>query len=557
MCNFLSWKDFPWHVPWQEITPGIRDEDIFSEDYGMSSIDSLSQSKLTSQVSYMNTTDQFITATSATDSAIETTIRFNERDDYNTANIPSHHELDRKVLECLLSESWTWQDLANLIDRLRRHCKKVIGNNHKTVSSKVNWDKIAVKKHTAIDCKRKWLDIKEHLRSFRTFTEVMRDAELFVKTCKDQEQCRRPKSPAEEPFSAYMLYCKDMRSILTKQFPNHKPSDLYAMFRIEYESLSQKEKRKYESRAVKLKKDEEIQHSLRISSRTPRTSNARNDKVVYPEKAKSALEHFFEAQIKKRPLLEGETKKSRLDTVKQKYKVISDNRKVKYIRRAQEDKERYLREVESLGDKHGISLTKKVKYLISKEERLLLESSILQKDGPRDQVKKISQLNDQDKETLRSLLSRRPKAPPNDPFDLYVDRHHKTSTAIEDKQLLELANSWKMKTEEEKWFKFGIKLEKMKEKYIKSLNAFENSLKPREQSLADQFLQDRRHRIKAAKKLKLEYEEPEEEEDDESGVDEGNYESSAVPPTTDDDRESDDPDYKMTRSRGNRFRRNY
>jgi hypothetical protein len=230
-----------------------------------------------------------------------------------------------------------------------------------------------------------------------------------------------------------------------------------------------------------------------------------------PTKPKTPLEFLFEKQLVKRPLLDRETKKSRMLMIRNKYRKMSDERKSKYILKAHEDMQRYSQQLDFLAEKNPdfcITTLKMRGSNLTKEEKKILEN-ILKKENFGQDRTKVSRLCEEEKDIVRRLLLKRPKAPPQSAFHLFVQRHMNGSQA-DIFEMRKLTQAWKTMTDEEKRFKFGLKLRRLKESHRKSLKDFENTFTTREKELTDMFLQNRYQRIKTANKLKIDYEEPEE-----------------------------------------------
>ncbi|XP_070297218.1 nucleolar transcription factor 1-like [Salvelinus sp. IW2-2015] len=76
---------------------------------------------------------------------------------------------------------WTQDDLLNLLEAMKVNLPQKDLAKYKTSESHLDWEKVAFNSFTGEMCKQKWNEVSKVIRKFRTLTELIFDAQDFIK----------------------------------------------------------------------------------------------------------------------------------------------------------------------------------------------------------------------------------------------------------------------------------------------------------------------------------------------------------------------------------------
>jgi len=391
---------------------------------------------------------------------------------------------DGKIFE------WDIEDITTLINNISQCLSKTDNSKYQTTIEKLDWDKIKFKNHSAESCKEQWTNIMSRLRKFRTMTDLVNDARLWVKqpwnSFKSKQKMKHPDQP-KKPLTPYFRYFLKKRPKLKKKHPEMSDTDMAKLVSSQFAELSERKKAKYKA-AYEKELVEYRKKMIKFKEEHPEfvisaalSKDFTNDQG--PVKPKTPFQLFLQEKSKKQD--EYYTKKENLDSLRKKWNDISEGKRMKWIKRALADEQRYQKELQD--------------YLR------------VNPDYEPPQIKLLTKME----KDLKERCEGKPEKPPTSGYSLYSKLMLKEISDCPPKEKMSIiAKRWKELPSEEKE-SYNKEVRKALTKYIEKFESYINCLPEEEKSKA---LSESRVKLPSARKFKKILEEEKESKDLEQGV---------------------------------------
>uniref|UniRef100_A0A3P8X5T5 Upstream binding transcription factor n=1 Tax=Cynoglossus semilaevis TaxID=244447 RepID=A0A3P8X5T5_CYNSE len=200
---------------------------------------------------------------------------------------------------------WAQEDLLRLLDAMKVALPQKDFTKYKTSEAHLDWQKVAFNSFTAEMCKQKWLEVSKEIRKFRTLTELIFDAQDYIKNPYKGKKIKKHPDFPKKPLTPYFRFFMEKRAKYAKLHPEMSNLDLTKILSKKYRELPEKKKKKYvedflrdkETFVQSMMKFRELHPDL-MESMTKKGSNV-------PEKPKTPQQlwynHEKKAFLKTRP----------------------------------------------------------------------------------------------------------------------------------------------------------------------------------------------------------------------------------------------------------------
>uniref|UniRef100_A0A8C7Z6R9 Upstream binding transcription factor n=1 Tax=Oryzias sinensis TaxID=183150 RepID=A0A8C7Z6R9_9TELE len=253
---------------------------------------------------------------------------------------------------------------------------------YKTSESHLDWQKVAFNSFTAEMCRLKWLEVSKEIRKFRTLTELIVDAQDYIKNPYKGKKIKKHPDFPKKPLTPYFRFFMEKRAKYAKLHPEMSNLDLTKILSKKYRELPDKKKKKYVEDFLRDK--EAFVHSMSkfreehpdlVETITKKGSNV-------PEKPKTPQQlwynHEKKAFLKTHP---DATTKDIKDSLGKQWTQLPDKKRLKWISKSLEQQKAYeVRVLVVLN--HSPAQEGFAKSILTKAERHLKDKSDGRPDKP-------------------------------------------------------------------------------------------------------------------------------------------------------------------------------
>uniref|UniRef100_A0AAQ6AI95 HMG box domain-containing protein n=1 Tax=Amphiprion ocellaris TaxID=80972 RepID=A0AAQ6AI95_AMPOC len=277
-------------------------------------------------------------------------------------------------------------DLLKLLEAMKVALPQKDLTKYKTSESHLDWQKVAFNSYTAEMCKQKWQEVSKEIRKFRTLTELIVDAQDYIKNPYKGKKIKKHPDFPKKPLTPYFRFFMEKRAKYAKLHPEMSNLDLTKILSKKYRELPDKKKKKYVDDFLRDK--ESFVHSMMkfreehpdlVESMTKKGSNV-------PEKPKTPQQlwynHEKKAFLKTRP---DATTKDIKDSLGKQWTQLSDKKRLKWITKSLEQQKQYEETMREYIQQHPeLNMTQGdiVKSTLTKAERHLKDKSDGRPDKP-------------------------------------------------------------------------------------------------------------------------------------------------------------------------------
>uniref|UniRef100_T1JB35 HMG box domain-containing protein n=1 Tax=Strigamia maritima TaxID=126957 RepID=T1JB35_STRMM len=328
-------------------------------------------------------------------------------------------------------EDWTNEDLAKLIENLGANLPKSDTVKYSTQVDRIDWNTVQFGEHTAEECKEKWAVIMTKLRRFRTLSELTIDAKEWVKqpwmTYNNSKGKPKPPGCPKKPLTPYFRYFLEKREKHSDDNPELSMTDLAKLLAKKFSGLPDKKKMKYkesyekenEIYKVELEKfKKEHPEAFKDGEGKSRGQGKQNG----PLKPQTSLQLFLADKMSKHLNEAGTNKKDIEEKYKNQWKNLSNSKKVRWIKKAMLDEERYVAEFAEYRLSHPDFKPEPKKSAITKAEK-----------------------------EIKDKFDGKPDRPPNSGYSLYSKIMLKELKDIPSKEKMgEISRRWKELSDKER-----------------------------------------------------------------------------------------------------------
>uniref|UniRef100_A0A7N8YBU2 Upstream binding transcription factor n=1 Tax=Mastacembelus armatus TaxID=205130 RepID=A0A7N8YBU2_9TELE len=280
---------------------------------------------------------------------------------------------------------WAQDDLLKLLEAMKVALPQKDLTKYKTSESHLDWQKVAFNSYTAEMCKQKWQEVSKEIRKFRTLTELIVDAQDYIKNPYKGKKIKKHPDFPKKPLTPYFRFFMEKRAKYAKLHPEMSNLDLTKILSKKYRELPEKKKKKYvddflrdkQTFVQSMMKFRE-QHPDLVESMTKKGSNV-------PEKPKTPQQLWYNHE--KKAFLKGHpdaTTKDIKDSLGKQWTQLSDKKRLKWITKSLEQQKQYGTMREYIQQHPELNMTQEdiVKSTLTKAERHLKDKSDGRPDKP-------------------------------------------------------------------------------------------------------------------------------------------------------------------------------
>uniref|UniRef100_A0A8C5CYK2 Upstream binding transcription factor n=1 Tax=Gadus morhua TaxID=8049 RepID=A0A8C5CYK2_GADMO len=184
-------------------------------------------------------------------------------------------------------------DLFKLLELMKIALPLKDLTKYKTSESHLDWEKVAFSSYTADQCKQKWSEVSKEIRKFRTLTELIFDAQDYIRNPYKGKKLKKHPDFPKKPLTPYFRFFMEKRAKYAKLHPEMSNLDLTKILSKKYRELPEKKKKKYvedfvkdkESFGLSMSKFRE-EHPELVECMTKKGSNV-------PEKARTPQQLWY------------------------------------------------------------------------------------------------------------------------------------------------------------------------------------------------------------------------------------------------------------------------
>uniref|UniRef100_A0A3Q2E9Q4 Upstream binding transcription factor n=1 Tax=Cyprinodon variegatus TaxID=28743 RepID=A0A3Q2E9Q4_CYPVA len=280
---------------------------------------------------------------------------------------------------------WAQDDLLKLLDAMKVALPQKDVTKYKTSESHLDWQKVAFNSYTAEMCKQKWLEVSKEIRKFRTLTELIVDAEDYIKNPYKGKKLKKHPDFPKKPLTPYFRFFMEKRAKYAKLHPEMSNLDLTKILSKKYRELPDKKKKKYVEDFLR-EKEAFVQSMMKFREEHPDLMESMTKKASnVPEKPKTPQQlwynHEKKAFLKTHP---DATTKDIKDSLGKQWTQLSDKKRLKWIGKSLEQQKLYEEAMREYIQQHPeLNMTQgAMKSTLTKAERHLKDKSDGRPDKP-------------------------------------------------------------------------------------------------------------------------------------------------------------------------------
>ncbi|XP_014284046.1 nucleolar transcription factor 1-A [Halyomorpha halys] len=312
----------------------------------------------------------------------EEEIHNEEGNDYGFA----HLEADNKIIEDEdFYDGWPKEDLKELFARMHQALPKNDSFKASSRLQKLDWEQIKFNNYSAIDCQEKWKYVEKKIRGFRLLGELLSDANDWLEKpwtdfYRSERKNRHPGMP-KRPLTSFMLFYMDKKKKFAKKYPNLEMSKLSKIMAEKFHTLSENKREKYKQLAIAMREEYNgkmqkflEEHPLE-AMQIKKSSKVKKDKVMVsgPLKPVTPFKMFYQDKLKRLKEEDLPVPADFLAECKEKWKDMSNRKKMPWIRWAHEAEIKYLEEIKLYTAENPNFEAPPYKSVLSKAEKEILD----------------------------------------------------------------------------------------------------------------------------------------------------------------------------------------
>jgi len=331
---------------------------------------------------------------------------------------------------------WPQDDIQKLLSKMELVLPKNDNTTFRSRFTKLDWDKIQFDSYSKEECQSTWLAIQDQLRTFKTIGDLIHDARNLLET-KGIDTYRSKTNRLQKPRTAYMLFYTEQLQKYKKKHPDLKLPQLTQIIAEKYNKLSPDKKQTFLDRALKLKIEYiEMVDKTNVGFKFKDSNKPKTPFQIFMESKSSDLDS---ANV---------DKADNQNKLKEKWDGMSEKKKSKWIKLANEREQTYLTNLKE-DHKNDPAFTMPTKSALTKGDRNILDSQ-----------------------------SGKPKKPPVNNYGLF-SKEMLQSDALAGvppkERMTELAKKWKAFSDEERQI-YSDKLKVITERYKTEFDAYLKTL---------------------------------------------------------------------------------
>uniref|UniRef100_A0A8C5CB85 Upstream binding transcription factor n=1 Tax=Gadus morhua TaxID=8049 RepID=A0A8C5CB85_GADMO len=284
------------------------------------------------------------------------------------------------------STVWAQDDLFKLLELMKIALPLKDLTKYKTSESHLDWEKVAFSSYTADQCKQKWSEVSKEIRKFRTLTELIFDAQDYIRNPYKGKKLKKHPDFPKKPLTPYFRFFMEKRAKYAKLHPEMSNLDLTKILSKKYRELPEKKKKKYvedfvkdkESFGLSMSKFRE-EHPELVECMTKKGSNV-------PEKARTPQQLWYTHEKKAFLKTNADaTTKDIKDSLGKQWTRLTDKKRLKWIGKSLELQKQYEETMREYIQQHpelNMNQGDYSKSTLTKAERHLKDKSDGRPDKP-------------------------------------------------------------------------------------------------------------------------------------------------------------------------------
>uniref|UniRef100_A0A8C1NS12 Upstream binding transcription factor n=1 Tax=Cyprinus carpio TaxID=7962 RepID=A0A8C1NS12_CYPCA len=280
---------------------------------------------------------------------------------------------------------WEQDDLLKLLDAMKVNLPEKDLAKYKTSESHLDWEKVAFNSYSGEMCKQKWHEVSREIRKFRTLTELIVDAQDYVKNPYKGKKLKKHPDFPKKPLTPYFRFFMEKRAKYAKLHPEMSNLDLTKILSKKYKELPERKKDKYVKDFLR-EKETFMLSMMKFKQDHPDLLENVNKKSNVPEKPKTPQQlwysHEKKAFLKAHP---DATTKDIKDSLGKQWPQLADKKRIKWITKSLEQKKLYEKKMREFVQQHPeMNITEEniVKSTLTKAERQLKDKFDGRPDKP-------------------------------------------------------------------------------------------------------------------------------------------------------------------------------
>ncbi|XP_036371794.1 nucleolar transcription factor 1 [Megalops cyprinoides] len=240
-------------------------------------------------------------------------------------------------------QAWGKDDLLKLLDGMKGNLPQNDLSKYKTAESHLDWEKVAFNHYSAEMCKQKWLEVSREVRKFRTLSELIVDAQDYIKNPYKGKNLKKHPDFPKKPLTPYFRFFMEKRAKYAKLHPEMSNLDLTKILSKKYRELPDRKKAKYMQEFQREKEVFEQNMGKFREDHPDLIENMKNMKRSdVPEKPKTPQQLWYNHE--KKAYLKGHpdaTTKDIKDSLGKQWTQLSDKKRLKWINKSLEQQKQY------------------------------------------------------------------------------------------------------------------------------------------------------------------------------------------------------------------------
>uniref|UniRef100_A0A8C1NKI4 Upstream binding transcription factor n=1 Tax=Cyprinus carpio TaxID=7962 RepID=A0A8C1NKI4_CYPCA len=193
---------------------------------------------------------------------------------------------------------WEQDDLLKLLDAMKVNLPEKDLAKYKTSESHLDWEKVAFNSYSGEMCKQKWHEVSREIRKFRTLTELIVDAQDYVKNPYKGKKLKKHPDFPKKPLTPYFRFFMEKRAKYAKLHPEMSNLDLTKILSKKYKELPERKKDKYVKDFLREKETFMLKFVFLNRQDHPDLLENVNKKSNVPEKPKTPQQLWYSHEKK-------------------------------------------------------------------------------------------------------------------------------------------------------------------------------------------------------------------------------------------------------------------
>lgn len=244
--------------------------------------------------------------------------------------------------------AWNWpkEDIQLLIEKIQTTLPPKSNKRYTAALAKIKWQDLEFNDHTAEELRSKWLEIQSNLRTHRTLSELVSDAKDWLSApwkSVAHPRAVHPEYP-KKPATPFFRFYAEQRAKYAEENPDASRAEVSKMMAAKFDKMSDRKKRKY----VEPYEQEREAHKEAVAEfrkKFPDFHFKKEKRKI--EKPMTPLQVFLKSKLGE-DYADPDAHVDQMDQLEEEWHNLSEKRKIKYIRKAADDKLRYEQEKQQI-----------------------------------------------------------------------------------------------------------------------------------------------------------------------------------------------------------------